>query len=309
MKEKNNNIGNSILVPIASIHVSIISIIVVVLITLYFYAENKIDIIKERLNDNRYQVEKVMASSFSTKMSILDKEDYFNDGIIDINKINAEIYNLCSRRYQEKDGEQEASDGERLHDLIVLLSANFPYSNRTEKTGITSSIPKRTIYDRNWRDAFDKISRNVIINKDTILKKVAQYEQVDRQRNPSEYEGKFEAALNEKGAFVIREPIKMVSEFYNRINYVYSNIAPSIENSEFNLKYYQNKFKLKNRLLIALITIIALIIFGVLIPLIMHLFMKPPIQKKIELRLLILTFLPYIVYLFYFLTKVLGSTA
>jgi len=294
----------SILTPIAAIHATVLSIVAAVTIAFYFYAENRIHAFSANLNDARHEVAQTTTAPSLLRVPKLDYGDYMNGDSVDLPKIHREILELCGliQRTPPQEEVSAPDNGEQLLDLLSFLSQTYPYSERLHRDGQgwATGAPERKSYDPKWRKNLVAMNQVLLINKKSILTQVVEFEQRDRQEHAEDYSARAARERNELGFFT--GPTQMVTDFYNRIEFIQNNTVPRIEDNAFKLTSYQERFKMKSRLILTLVIAIIVFFSGILVPLLLHLIGVSNVG--VQFVLLIVTLLPYLCLLVFLLTAV-----
>jgi hypothetical protein len=295
---------NSILTSLAGIHAAVLSIVAALTIAFYFFAESQTHTLSEKLNDARHEVARTMTMPFLMRATSLDYGDYVNDDSVDLPRIQRELLELCGYvRGTPPQEELPAPDrGERLIDLISLLSDTYPYADRLRRTGQGWSMaePQRKPYDRKWHDNLLAMNSVLLVSKKPIVAEVAEFEKRDRQEHSPDYSADLSLQKADLGFFT--GPTQMVADFYNRLEFIQTNVVPKIEDNAFKLSFYQERFKTKTRLVQMLVTAIMVFFAGILLPLVLHLLKISDIY--VQLVVLLTTLVPYLLLLSFLLWAV-----
>jgi len=290
---------NSILTTLATIHAAILSIVLAATVAFFLYSYEKIAGLQESLDDRRYQISQLMQMPTLMRTPSIDYFDYVGEDGPDLEKIQKEFFVLSGISYAEEDDDirnlqqlsQEEGD-ERLLDLLVLLTVVDPYSDgltlNENGTGWGTGEPRRKKYTLEWESQLRFVTQTLLINRTSIMERLARFE----ASNPI---GQVEELR--KGGFYTSVQ-QMATGLFQRIERLQRDFIPKIIDSSYKLTFYQEAFETKNRVTwIALICLFNLII-GIIVPLFLHLHMKPPILERVQTGLLFLTMAPYGVIIF-----------
>lgn len=290
---------------LASINATVLSILAAILIALYFYVQTTIQPLSESLNEARFQIAQLMALPPCTKMTRINYEDYIREGRLDLKKIDEELRGLCYPGESTKDSTVER--GERLFDLLMLLSVTYPYSERLSKnetgSGWTTSAPKRNPCDQKWKRALTAITQNLLILRPSILAHVEAFEKQDRANNPSDYESDFH--IKARGPGFIISPSLAAADFYSRLDFIQSNIIPKINDKAYILDSFHDRFRPKVNITFGLGVSFVILVVGVFCPLFLVLYSEQPVNKSLEFFILALCTFSYLYLLLRFLVSVL----
>jgi hypothetical protein len=279
------------------------------------------------------------------KAGSINYADYVTDGgILDLKRIRRELHEVSPvsipdeirKRFINVGVDLSSSSEEtkrratHLLDMINLLSISYPYSERSQidsQSVKLASEPRRIEYDEKWRN--DLISLNGYLSwlwqgrKDEILKLINTYKQIDQEeaiaRLKAERERMLQAAKNagqqlqEAELQEFLRPFsrivnfdRIITDFFERVNIIQTNVIPQVKSLSYKLDIFQNKFEIKKYVVITLIFTFSMMVFGVFLPLFVHLNIQKPHIKVVEHVLLVVSLLPYFTVLLLFLKKALA---
>ncbi len=334
---------NSILPILPGIHATILSIIFAVVIIFFFYSYQVLGNLNEQMNDLRTNIAKRMTTPVNYHAGRINYQEYFEDDSLDLEKIRNDLLDLCPISVPEEIREEMIKAGInvrltkeevvdkalRILDIINIMKINSPYIKAGEIDGKGIKYfggGKRLEYDARWKN--DLISLNgdlywiwktrgkeilQIMSKFTkfYMKEEAQRFKAAQQKimektnkNGEKSEEDNEIAMLNQYKFEV-DFNGIVIDFFNRVKFIEENIVPTLKDSSYKLDFYENKFKIKTHLLTAFIVTISILVLGIFLPLVIHLWSKPPYIKGIELGLLTISLLPYLCLLLYYLMKTL----
>lgn len=320
---------SNILSILPTIHATIITIVVTVLVAIFMYAYQVMHPIKDKLISLRYQVVTIIGMPIY-KSGKFNAYDYIKDRKLDYSKIknafsginifsNIDIeknYGIKSKLEFNVPLDIIINNSDLILNLITLISFHYPYNCDIDLE-----------YTREWQEFLFKFNDYLLwywqANKHGINELLRQREQYEIKEQKEIHEKalrEYIISIEKDGGKVSDKEIenirkehhhvisfnfaKPVNEFYNKIIFIQENILPQIAENYSKLTLYQNIFKVKSYLSTSLIISIALLFLGVALPLFISIFYKPPFMKTIEL-LLLLTLVPYFIGLFILLAKVL----
>jgi len=304
---------NSILPILPAIHATILSIIFAVLIVFFFYSYQTVSNLKEQLNDLRTRVAQTMIGQVRSPLKF-KLEEYFKDNTLNHLNIEKKLWELSSvmgsleitkmappHPRMDEDYIEKAiiESAEHLLGIITVLTYISPYCERPKNengipTGISNIMPKG--YTPEWKS--DLVRLNSYLSwlwrtrGEGITKLISEYDAISAKKY-----AKQRLELNFS---------QFVSDFFTQVQFIEIQIIPELKEKSYKLNFYENKFKIKTRLIQVFLMAIFVLVFGIFLPLFIHLYFKPPYIKQIELTLLIITLLPYLYYLLCYLKKTLG---
>ena len=315
MKNGQSSMDNSILATLASINATVLSIILGALLIFFFYSYQKINELQEGLNDSRIKISQMMETN-TIIIGSMDYKSYLKDEVLDFRKISDELSNFNFfelpeglRLELEKAGILKSKKdeiefiGEKLLSLIQIVQTCSPYSERLKINNDKVSVlieGERKEYSTKWKD--NLIINNMFLSsfwrtrKDKLLTLLSQYNELSYEKSLSNGAQQSFKKLNYK---------LIIEDFFSKIEIIQNDIIPDIKDKSYKLEFYQNKFTLKKYLITSLVLSIVMAIFGIFLPLFIHLYWSPPFIKEIELGFLIFTILFYCSILLFFLRKAL----
>lgn len=300
--------NNSILTTLSTIHAAVLSIVAAFMVAFYFYAYEKISNLRTELNDARYQVAQIMSMPPLLGATTLVYHEYFKDGSLDLVKIRDEIFLLSG--FAKPTGERHPitkDAGNRLLDILVMLSSTDPYSDRLtwidpKRDSFEIGAIKRRDYDPKWKDSLIFLNQILILSKPPILSQVAEYAAATKVQNRSSGDDTREKLIQQSW-FVDAE--QMATGFFQRVDIIQQYAIPRIEDASYKLRFYEDKFQIKRFTTTVLVLTFSLILLGIFLPLFIQLYLKPPAIEVVQVVLLIVTLVPYLVLVLYGLKKVL----
>jgi hypothetical protein len=297
---------HSILTTLSAVHATILSIVAAVAITFYFYATEKVDTLNEKLNNAREEIGQLMTLPPMARASSIDYLEYLKDGHLDLERVKNRILLLSGVTFagsEDKTGPNlnlsREQRGDELVDLLSLFSTVNPYANRLVSHppgGWKITGHRRTLYDEKWKRRLLFINSLLSWNRTAILECVTAYDRQEQKRH---------AAVLEEGKPFFVSPAQFAEGFFRRTDAIGSRYLPEIEENSARLTFYQDRFKIKQVTTIVLIAVFALMIVGVILPLILNLYLRPPYLETVQLGLLVVTMLPYLALLVWMLRYVL----
>ncbi len=313
MRKGKSIMDNSILPILPGIHVTILSILFAVLIVFYFYSEQTVSSLKEQMNDLRTKVAQTMYNQPRFPLNSSELEEYFKDNTLNQTNIEKKLWELSSvmgsleitktapphpRMGEDYIEKTIVESAEQLLKMITVLTYVYPYCERPKDangipTGISNIIRKDSTPE--WKR--DLIGLNFYLSwfwqtrGDGITRLISEYDAISAKKNTKQ-----RTRLNFP---------QFVADFFTQVQFIQTQIIPELSEKSYKLNFYENKFKIKTRLVFAFLLSIVMLIVGVFLPLFFHLYIKPPYIKQIELVLLIVTVLPYLCILLYYLEKAL----
>ncbi len=316
MRKGKSNMYNSILPILPAIHATILSIIFAVLIVFFFHSYQTVSNLKEQINDLRTKTTQYMIHLpyFKPGAKEFKMEDYLKDNVLNLSSINRKLSEVSSvmmsleiskaipipHPSMGKDYIEETLIESAKHFVeIINLLANFsPYCEKITIEGKKikfSGGAKRMKYDKNWQR--DLISLNGFLfwlwrtKGEEIRKLMSEYDAISAKK-----EAKQKLGITFS---------QFVTDFFTQVQFIEARIIPELSEKSYKLNFYENKFKIKTHLIQAFFIAIFILVFGIFLPLFIHLYFKPPYIKQIELVLLIITVLPYFYILLHYLKKTL----
>lgn len=303
---------NSILPILPAIHATILSLIFAVLIVFFFYSYQTVSNLKEQTNDLRTRVAQTMIGQIRSPLKF-ELEEYFKDNTLNHLNIEKKLWELSSvmgsleitkmvpphpRMGEDYIEKTIVESAEHLLGIITVLTYISPYCERPKNengipTGISNIIRKE--YTPEWKS--DLVRLNSYLSwlwrtrGEGIAKLISEYDAIFAKKHT-----KLEFRLNFS---------KSVADFFTQVQFIETQIIPELNEKSYKLYFYKNKFKIKTRLIQAFLMAVFILVFGIFLPLFIHLYFKPPYIKQIELGLLIITVLPYLCILLYYLKKTL----
>ena len=304
---------NSILPILPGIHATILSIIFAVLIVFFFYSYQTVSNLKRQMSDLRVKVAREMSDQICSPLKF-ELEDYFKDNTLNHLNIEKKLWELSSVMWQLElvkkcpqtppgmgEGYIEKTIIESAEDLlgiITVLTYIYPYCERPlnkegKPSGVSNIIRKE--YTPEWHQDIIRLNSHLSwlwrTKGDGFTKLISEYDAISSKNT-------------EKQRFRFNFP-KFVADFFTQVQFLETQIIPELNEKSHKLDFYENKFRIKTHLLVAFSIAIPLLVVGIFLPLIIHLWNKPPYIKGIELGLLIITVLPYFCLLLYYLKKTL----
>jgi len=315
---------NSILITVASINATILSILCAVLIGFYLYSYPVLFQIREKLNDLRYETAQIIKPSvyIEYKDGAFDPSEYLgDDGLLDFSRIQKELFFLASGEIPEfmlklpvKGQNLSSSDLNkkvsivRLINIVCMLRVSYPYTkmSNTDKQSLKSDEESQRIeYNDKWRD--DLLKWNDYLSffwkgrENEVLRSIHnEKEIIDPKKSPDEGIG---SKFN-KNLFFER----LVKDFFERVMLIQNNIIPQIRELSYKLNLLQEKFQIKMYLSVGLGISFIMLICYTFFPLFIHLIWKPPYIKAIELLFISTFCLVYGSIILFFLKQALQMT-
>jgi len=312
MRKGKSIMDNSILPILPAIHATILSIIFAVLIVFFFYSYQTVSNLKEQMNDLRTRVAQTMSSQLRSPLNF-ELEDYFKDNTLNHLNIEKKLWELSSvmgsleitkaapphpRMGEDYIEKTIIESAEHLLGIITVLTYIYPYCERPKDangipTGISNIMRKE--YTPEWKR--DLVRLNFYLSwlwrtrSEGFTKLISEYDEISAKKDT-------------KQRFRLNFP-QFVADFFTQVQFIETQIIPELSEKSYKLNFYENKFKIKTHLTQAFLMAIFVLVFGIFLPLFIHLYFKPPYIKQIELTLLIITLLPYLYYLLYYLKKIL----
>ena len=309
MRKGKSIMDNSILPILPAIHATILSIIFAVLIVFFFYSYQTVSNLKEQMNDLRTRVAQTMSSQLRSPLNF-ELENYFKDNTLNHLNIEKKLWELSSvmgsleitktapphpsmdEDYIEKTIIESA---EHLLGIVTILTYIYPYCERPKDangipTGISNIMRKE--YTPEWK--------RDLVRVNSYLSWLWRTRGEGFTKLISEYD----AIYAKKHKFRLNFP-QFVADFFTQVQFIETQIIPELSEKSYKLNFYENKFKIKTHLVFAFLLAIPMLVVGIFLPLFIHLYIKPPYIKQIELGLLIITVLPYLCILLYYLKKTL----
>ena len=100
--------------------------------------------------------------------------------------------------------------------------------------------------------------------------------------------------------------IQLVKDFFQRVDYIEKNIITLLKDYSYKFDLYQKKFNIKHIVTSALSLSLFILIFGIFLPLFIEIYnTNHQHVKKFEIGLLVLTMLPYLFIILYYLKRIL----
>ncbi|NIW00178.1 hypothetical protein GWN26_14070 [Candidatus Saccharibacteria bacterium] len=312
MRKGKSIMGNSILPILPAIHATILSIIFAVLIVFFFYSYQTVSNLKDQLNDLRTEVAQSMRGQICSPLKF-ELEEYFKDdtlnhlnimkklgeissvmGSIEITK-TAPPHPRMDEDYIEK---SIIESSEQLLGLITVFTYIYPYCERPKNekgvpTGISNIMRKE--YTPEWKN--DLVRLNSYLSwfwrtrGEGITKLISEYDKIFAKKHTTQT-----FRLNFS---------RSVEDFFSQVQFIETKIIPELSEKSYKLNFYEKRFRIKTHLVSAFILAITMLIVGVFLPLFIHLYIQHPQIKQIELVFLIITVLPYLCILLYYLKKTL----
>ncbi len=339
MKNGRTSMENSILTTLSSIHATVLSILLGALLVYFFFSYQKVSELKELLNDMRLDISQIITTPNKTiiiKKRVLNFNDFTKNDTIDFRKIRDELSNLKLlkipddiRKELEKSGvissqkDEVIAIGDRLLDIINILSKSYPYSTTMRDDKLSNNKVKHASkeYDEVWK--INLIYNNSYLSwfwrvqKDEILKILTVYNEIfyeEELKSIKESNQKFKKnapkSINTEMYSNMLQTLKIdfkfiVEDFFKRVNTIEIDYIPQIKETSNKLDFYLSKFNIKKYLTITFISSFIILIIGVFLPLFIRLYSNHPHLKEIELGLLLFTTLFYCSIVLYFLKKAL----
>ncbi len=316
MRKGKSIMDNSILPILPAIHATILSIIFAVLIVFFFYSYQTVSNLKEQMNDLRTKTAQNMIHLpyFRPGAKEFKMEDYFKDNTLNLISINQKLSEVSSVMMrleiikampiphpsmgEDYIEETLVENAKHFLEILNLLANISPYCEKITIEGKSIKFlggAKRMKYDRKWQR--DLISLNGFLSwlwrtkGEEIRKLMSEYDAISAKKG-----------ANQRVGFTFSQ---FVSDFFAQVQFIQSQIIPELSEKSYKLNFHENKFKIKTHLIQAFLMAIFILVFGIFLPLFIHLYFKPPYVKQIELVLLIITVLPYLYILLYYLKKTL----
>ncbi len=292
--------NNSILPTLSTIHATILSIISAAIIIYFFYSYERIENYTEKLNDLRYEISQIIYNPQLYNIpGKLEHKEYHKDGAIDFKKVLDDLRNLLAFFFISKTNPQQITDElikekcSKLINFIALLPLTYPYSNiltiQEDGAGLIPAEMERVEYDEKWKSDLIILDRVLFsdwsFEKNNILDLVSKY-QIEYDKKHSKW---LEFYKRSAGHEVVLR--MFVIDFFKRIEYIHKNIIPNVKDYSYKLEFIKEKYKLKKNTLLVLFILLSILVIGVILPLIIHLFY--PSIKWIQFVLLIITMSPY----------------
>jgi hypothetical protein len=274
-----------------------------------------------------------------------DFKEYLKDGHLDIKRIEEELFEigkLATINYylsNKKDkiggldsdklieGKEIEKNSRKLLDLIAMLSMSNPYTERlslSKDGGIIMTEHKASEYNEQWANDLFSLNKYLsyiweerqteiifLISKyqENWNKKIStQSEEVVENKGKSreEIDLSLKAWIYGLGQQykTSEDLVNLIKLFFKNVTIIQSDIIPQIKTYSYRLKYYQDEMKVKNKLTSSLIISIIMLIIGILIPLYIKFFNNPPLPLWTPYYLLV-TFIPYLLMLLYYLINAL----
>ncbi|MBW7990317.1 MAG: hypothetical protein FVQ84_09930 [Planctomycetes bacterium] len=316
MRKGKPTMDNSILPILPAIHATILSIIFAVLIVFFFYSYQTVSNLKEQMNDLRTKTAQNMIHLpyFRPGAKEFNVEDYFKDNTLNLSSINQKLSEISSVMMsleiskaipiphpsmgEDYIEETLVENAKHFVEIVNLLANISPYCEKITIEGKNIKFfggAKRIKYDRKWQR--DLISLNGFLfwlwrtKGEDIRKLMSEYDAISAKKNSKQRFG-----------FTFSQ---FVSDFFTQVQFIETKIIPELREKSYKLNFYEQKFKIKTHLVLAFSVAIPMLVLGIFLPLFIHLYIKPPNIKLIELGLLIITVLPYLCILLYYLKKTL----
>jgi hypothetical protein len=306
---------NSILPILPGIHATILSIISAVLIVFFFYSYQTVSSLKEQLDDLRITVAKMMSPFpyYKPGAESFRIQDYLHNGKLNLKTVEeklAIISNVMSNLELMKGvpphpdmgenyiEETIIEEGKHLLEIINLLINYSPYCEKISIEGDSVGIlggAKIIKYDTEWQNDLIRLNSSLSwtwrVRGKGITELISKYDAISAKKDT-------------KQTFHVNHP-QFISEFFTQVQFIETRIIPELSEKSYKLHLHEHKFKIKTRLIPAFFIAIFILVFGIFLPLFIHLYSKPTYIKQIELTLVIITFLPYLYYLLWGLKKIL----
>lgn len=312
MRKGKSIMDNSILPILPAIHATILSIIFAVLIVFFFYSYQTVSNLKEQMNDLRTRVAQTMSGQICSPLNF-KLEEYFKDNTLNHLNIVKKLGELSSvmgsleitemvpthpRMSEDYIEKAIIESAEHLLGIITVLTYIYPYCERPKDangipTGISDIMRKE--YTPEWKS--DLVRLNSYLSwlwrtrGEGITKLISEYDAISAKKDT-------------KQRFRLNFP-QYVADFFTQVQFIETQIIPELSEKSHKLNFYENKFEIKTHLIQSFLMAIFILVFGIFLPLFIHLYFKPPYIKQIELTLLIITLLPYLYYLLCYLKKIL----
>jgi len=304
---------NSILPILPGIHTTILSIIFAVLIVFFFYSYQTVSNLKGQMSDLRVKVARVMSDQVCAPLNF-ELEDYFKDNTLNHSNIEKKLWELSSVMWQLElvkkcpqtppgmgEGYIEETiieSGEDLLGIITVLTYIYPYCERPlNKEGKPSGVSNimRKEYTSGWHQDIIRLNTHLSwlwrTKGDGFTKLISEYDAISAKKAG-------------KQGFRFNFP-KFVADFFTQVQFLETQIIPELNEKSYKLNFHENKVKIKMHLTMAFSFALVMLVVGIFLPLFVHLYIKHPYIKEIELGLLIITVLPYFCFLLYYLKKTL----
>ncbi len=303
---------NSILPILPGIHATILSIIFAVLIVFFFYSEQTTSSLKEEMNDIRTNVSLAMSHQVQTPLKF-DLEEYFKGDKLNHPNVEKKLWEISSvmasleitkavpPHPDMKDDYIEKTiieSAEEFLGIITVLTYISPYCERPRnKEGKLSGISNiiRNEYTPEWHQDIIRLNSHLSwlwrTRGDGFTKLVSEYDAISATKNP-----------NQSIRFNFSS---FVADFFTQVQLLETQIIPQLNEKSYKLNFHEKKFKIKTHLTSVFLFAITMLILGIFLPLFVHLYVKHPYIKIIELGLLVISILPYLCILLYYLKKTL----
>ena len=304
---------HSILPILPAIHATILSIIFAVLIVFFFYSYQTVSHLKEQMNDLRINVAQAMSNQVCAPLKF-ELEDYFKDNALNHSNIEHKLWELSGTMANleiirnlpephpsmDKDYIEKTiiDSAEHFLGIITVLTYIYPYCERPRNkegkpSGVSNIIRKK--YTPEWHQDIIRLNSRLSwlwrTKGDGFTKLISEYDAISVKKT-----GKQGFRFNFS---------QYVADFFAQVQFLETQIIPELNEKSYKLNFHENKFKIKTHLIQAFLMAIFILVFGIFLPLFIHLYFKPPYIKQIELCLLIIPVLPYLCILLYYLKKTL----
>jgi len=208
--------------------------------------------------------------------------------------------------------------------LLSLVMTSYPYLgrgmlNKPDSDEVTSY--------RSWLDDLSRYNGFLLwlwnAHRRSLSELMNQYRSIDIQRQKDMHEKTLQQTLKsskEQGIDVPDEEIERIRrefhvihnidygfilrDFFSKVVHIEQQLIPKAKENLRTLTTYGKDFKLKKRTLIVLSFAVFIFVFGIIIPMLLSAYAKPPTIKSLELWLFITTMLPYLAGLFYLISVV-----